>query len=922
MLLIGSATLSAQINVSNDFESGLSGWSQTGGGSAQTDRACSGTQSFQDNVWSSSTTGSLVSPGNTNTTADEVTIDFTYKIQNFNDDGVADPYDGTVTYGYSLNGGATVNLGTLPPVAACTPISASIAAGTITAGDEIVFHFDFTWGTDGDWDVYVDDFSATQPGFCNNPTVTYSVIDDCANNQFSVDVTVTDAGNGTALSITDDQGSSSQAANLAGANSFGPYAVGTEVIFTTTNDDNAGCSTTSAAQISNCPPLNDECADAIDLVCNAAAISGTTVGASDNADDVGCTQGPSVWYSFVGTGLPVTITVDPTFDAEIGIATGSCGAFTEVDCDDGSVGTETFTFTPNNGVTYFVSVGHFSDLSTTTGTFTIELECETCTNPTVTYATVDDCANDQFSIEVSVTDPGTATSLTISDDQASMDQAANLTGPNTFGPYAAGTDVVFTVTNDQDMSCSVTSSTQSFSCPPPNDECADAEPLTIDVGTDGTISGATDSGVDLCGGTEDDDVWYSFVATATTHFVEIADRGTTSFFDFYHAVHSGTCGTLSSEVCSDPDNSTVTGLTIGETYYVQVYSWTPTAGQMADFTITVSAPAPPPVNDACADAIALTDASGVPTAASSAVYNTESADPAQSGPNASCASTSNSDDDIWFTVTAPNGAGDVITIEAEDIPGGTTVDLVIALYSGDCDNLVEVACADINFSSAEVITYLVPAARGALVPETFFVQAYRFGTGGGEFTVSASVALPVDLTSFTGQTMDKANKLAWITAREEAADRYVVERSGNASSWSAIGEVLAAGDSETELHYELMDESPLPTAYYRLKMVDLDGTFTFSNIVELTNGTLSNQELSVYPVPTVDQVTVSFEALAEGQAQILLTDLTGRTVSEQKVSVAAGQNAQTLDLQQHAAGIYLVRVNVDGNQMVRRVIKR
>jgi len=75
-------------------------------------------------------------------------------------------------------------------------------------------------------------------------------------------------------------------------------------------------------------------------------------------------------------------------------------------------------------------------------------------------------------------------------------------------------------------------------------------------------------------------------------------------------------------------------------------------------------------------------------------------------------------------------------------------------------------------------------------------------------------------------------------------------------------------------------------------------------------------------VSTLNEVTVNFEAQAEGKAQIMLTDLTGRTVSEQVMNVTTSQNVKTINLQRCAPSIYLVRVTVDGQQLVRRVIKR
>ncbi|MFN7013923.1 MAG: fibronectin type III domain-containing protein, partial [Bacteroidia bacterium] len=106
----------------------------------------------------------------------------------------------------------------------------------------------------------------------------------------------------------------------------------------------------------------------------------------------------------------------------------------------------------------------------------------------------------------------------------------------------------------------------------------------------GSILGATDSGVTAsgCGGTDDDDVWYSFVATSTTHHIELLSvAGSTT--DLYHAVYSGGCGSLGAAIlCSDANTSVATGLTPGNTYYLQIYSWGSTSGQNTTFNICIS----------------------------------------------------------------------------------------------------------------------------------------------------------------------------------------------------------------------------------------------------------------------------------------------------------------------------------------------
>lgn len=133
-----------------------------------------------------------------------------------------------------------------------------------------------------------------------------------------------------------------------------------------------------------------------------------------------------------------------------------------------------------------------------------------------------------------------------------------------------------------------------------NDNCSGAVNVTVNptrtctATTSGTLFGATDSGVtgSTCGGTDDDDVWFSFVATSTSHHIELLNvAGSTT--DLYHAVYAGSCGTLGAAIlCSDPNTSIVSGLTIGNTYYLQIYSWTSTIGQNSTFDICISTDPP------------------------------------------------------------------------------------------------------------------------------------------------------------------------------------------------------------------------------------------------------------------------------------------------------------------------------------------
>ncbi len=130
---------------------------------------------------------------------------------------------------------------------------------------------------------------------------------------------------------------------------------------------------------STCPPANDACANATTLPCGTTNLAGTTVGSVSETAPGSCASSYGVWYTFVGNGVSTTISSTGTFDHEMDIFSGTCGTLSSVSCvDNGLSGdAETYTFTPTNGVTYYVYIAHYSTSSTTTGTFTISRTCET-----------------------------------------------------------------------------------------------------------------------------------------------------------------------------------------------------------------------------------------------------------------------------------------------------------------------------------------------------------------------------------------------------------------------------------------------------------------------------------------------------------------------------------------------------------------
>lgn len=269
--------------------------------------------------------------------------------------------------------------------------------------------------------------------------------------------------------------------------------------------------------------------------------------------------------------------------------------------------------------------------------------------------------------------------------------------------------------------------------PPPNDECTGALSVTVNPDqscastTAGTIESATDSGVSGsgCFGTADDDVWFSFVATGTAHTIDLLNV-TGSTTDLYHAVYSGSCAAPGAAIlCSDPNSSIVGGLTAGNTYFVQVYSWSSSGAQTTDFDICIGTPPPPPPNDSCASAITIncttSNLSGTTASSTSATHGT------------GCLI---SDYGVWYEFT---GDGNEWTISSTANPG---FDHELAIAEGSCGSLTNIACQDSALSGGTE-TYTVITTVGT----QYYVYIAYWSSGGtatntGGFDISVSCAPP------------------------------------------------------------------------------------------------------------------------------------------------------------------------------------
>lgn len=182
---------------------------------------------------------------------------------------------------------------------------------------------------------------------------------------------------------------------------------------------------------------------------------------------------------------------------------------------------------------------------------------------------------------------------------------------------------------------------------------------------------------------------------------------------------------------------------------------------------------------------------------------------------------------------------------------------------------------------------------------------------------AAGGPLPISLLDFTATKQTKGVDLNWQTTTEQNSHYFDVEFSRDGSKFESIGRVNAAGSSSTLKNYFLVHLSPVNGVnYYRLKMVDKDGTFKYSAVraVKFSNAIL----ITATPNPTTDRVYITSNEGGVLQS-VALYSINGKLL-QQVTNFALGKS---IDLSTYAPSIYLLKlIDKNGNVETLKVIKK
>ncbi|MDP4149411.1 MAG: hypothetical protein Q8927_02585 [Bacteroidota bacterium] len=211
------------------------------------------------------------------------------------------------------------------------------------------------------------------------------------------------------------------------------------------------------------------------------------------------------------------------------------------------------------------------------------------------------------------------------------------------------------------------------------------------------------------------------------------------------------------------------------------------------------------------------------------------------------------------------------------------------------------------------------------VPSTSFQYAFVDAAGRQDptpatYTINMSVVLQTTLTAFAGKEVDNGVGLNWTATNVTSGLYFTVERSADGSNFTAIGRVDGV-NTGGNADLAFTDNNPLPdaTGYYRLKMTDVSGAVSYSNIIAISLGS-GNSAVEVSPNPFRGIISIKLNLQSSGRVSLRLLDSKGMLVKQAEYSAVIGVNIfQVNGLSTLPVSVYFVQVVMPDKVYVKKV---
>ncbi len=445
----------------------------------------------------------------------------------------------------------------------------------------------------------------------------------------------------------------------------------------------------------------------------------------------------------------------------------------------------------------------------------------------------------------------------------------------------------------------------SISNVPSNDACIGAIDVPVNSNSNNLlkISGNLKNAsiapvVTSCANSFHNDLWYKFTATSTRHLISLQAQNTDLMQSSFEVYRNG-CGSLQSIYCGSGSGkwrfADISGLTIGNTYYIRTYVINPSGFYNAlEQPIELSITTPDAVlqNNDCSGAISLNTGESV--------LGTVLGGTVTAG-TFSCTTAANGSD-VWFSMTPTTSGTAVLVMNFSNTAPFNFTTGGIEVYTGACGSLSSQVCS--NTSTPASVNVNV------LANQQYFIRVYsNSSSSNGMFNLFASQVfnLPVHLTSFDASVVNNNYaQLVWKTAEESGINYYEVQKSTDGSHFTAIGRVTSI-NSALPFQYHFEDRAPWGGKnYYQLKIVNQDGKVDNSKVVSIDYQPGFTDNLQVYR--TGDKIGLRNNSTVSKIVIFHLYNAQGQLLYKDTRTIVSGSNELNIPVVLKDGNIYLIKI--------------
>jgi len=215
-----------------------------------------------------------------------------------------------------------------------------------------------------------------------------------------------------------------------------------------------------------------------------------------------------------------------------------------------------------------------------------------------------------------------------------------------------------------------------------------------------------------------------------------------------------------------------------------------------------------------------------------------------------------------------------------------------------------------------------PTASGSPTATiTINILAAEFG---GDFTLASTDfninPLPVEFLSFVGKQIGSNIRLEWATATEIDNEKFEIEHHTGEGEFTKIGLVPGNGDSDEVIEYRYVHNNPaLGANFYRLKQIDFDGDFDYSDIIRVWFEQAGDFDFEVFPNPASENMSVRFGKNIPASSVVEVLSLSGQSMMRQ--TLGSDGDEINLNVGNLSKGLYILQVNTGNEVFKSRIIK-